>query len=154
MVCRLLYALIVLMGCLTFGAVAQKLTFNDLIILKNSGFESVNSELLTNGWNKWKTAADTTYYGHGLRDSRANYWLTIIRESDGISQVYYHFNRALFFKLKDEVEDSGAMPYRSEDHKRGIESIYIKDKLSVSFWVPQNTKELFYIHLSDIKEHK
>jgi len=154
MACRVVYALIVLMGWLTYGAIAQKLTFNDLNKLKNSGFEGVSSDLISKGWNKWKTATDTTYYGHGLRDSRANYWLTIIQEGDDVGQVYYHFNRALFFKLKDEVEDSGALPYRSEDHERGIESIYIFDKLSISFWVPQNTKELFYIHLSDIKEHK
>ena len=154
MACRLFFALILIMGCLTSVAIAQKLSFSELKTMKDSEFESVNDELITNGWSKWKTAEDTTYDGHGLRDSRSNYWLTIIKEGDGIGQLYYHFNRALYFKLKNEVEDSDAMPYKSEDHKQGIESIYIFDKLSISFWVPQNTKELFYIHLSYIKEHK
>lgn len=146
------FTLMILMSFSSQG-VAQRFSINDLEEIKHAPYGEANLKLEQENWSIWNTQGDTIYYGYGLKSNKARYWLTLIKNDRGwIDQLFYHFQRATFLYLKEVVDNSDAFPYRSEDHEDGIKSIYLQDKFKLTFWIPDNTKQLFYLHIEEVKD--
>lgn len=115
----------------SFYANSQKLTFDELLSLRNKPIPEINDYLLSKGWsfNDTKTYEDKTksvfWSFQGTEHNSAQHWLTLYLnedEEDGIK--YQTTNLTTFNIIKSRIKLLGYVLKESKVEDKAIISVY------------------------------